>query len=54
MFSLIPEEKPQDAFCNLSHGANYVKAINPVFQRLKLPVAKLAHMFKGGLHVFLY
>lgn len=53
MFPLIPEEKPQATFCSLSHGNNYVKAINPVFQRLKLPVAKLAHMFKGGsAHVF--
>lgn len=53
MFSLFPEEKPQATYCSFPLGANYVKGIYPVFQRLQLSVAKLAHMFKGGsAHVF--
>jgi len=49
----IPQGKPSSYFCSFSLGANYVKGIYIVFQRLQLSVAKLAHMFKGGsAHVF--
>lgn len=53
MLALFLEENPQATFCSFSPGANYVKGIYPLFQRLQLSVAKLAHMFKGGsAHVF--
>lgn len=53
--ALFPEENPQGSICSFSLGANYVKGIYPVFQRLQLSVVKLAHMFKGSsAHVFVF